>query len=127
MKLKFFLAFLSFVFITNVQAQKNQGKCSVNVSDYGRTVTFGYLVAYYVEFKNDSKKTVDGIYFTTKFYNNEGDLMSSKSESFNSSSMVDPIATGFTKKIARTPNIKGASKIAFVINRVHFTDGSSCE
>ena len=127
MKLKFFLAFLSCVLITNVHAQKNQGKCSVNVSDYGRTVTFGYLVAYYVEFKNDSKKSVDGIYYTTKFYNNEGDLISSKSESFNSSSMVDPIATGFTKKIARTPNIKGASKIAFVINRVHFTDGSSCE
>ncbi len=127
MKLKFFLAFLSFVLITNVQAQKNQGKCSVNVSDYGRTVTFGYLVAYYVEFKNDSKKSVDGIYYTTKFYNNEGSLISSKNESFNSGGMVDPIATGFTKKIARTPNIKGASKISFVINRVHFTDGSSCE
>jgi hypothetical protein len=127
MKLKIVFAALFFLFFTNVQAQKNQGKCSVNVSDYGRTVTFGYLVAYYVEFKNDSKKTVDGVYFTTKFYNNDGELISTKSESFNSSSLVDPIATGFTKKIARTPNIKGASKIAFVINKVHFTDGSSCE
>ena len=109
MKLKIVFAALFFLFFTNVQAQKNQGKCSVNVSDYGRTVTFGYLVAYYVEFNND------------------GELISTKSESFNSSSLVDPIATGFTKKIARTPNIKGASKIAFVINKVHFTDGSSCE
>lgn len=127
MKLKAIFVFATILFCANLNAQTNIGKCNVNISDYGRTVTFGYLVAYYVEFKNDSKKSVDGIYFTTTFYNNNGDVLSTKTESFNSNNIIDPIATGFTKKIARAPRIKGASKIGFTINKVHFTDGTTCQ
>jgi hypothetical protein len=127
MKLKAIFFFATILFCANLNAQTNQGKCNVTITDYGRTVTFGYLAAYYVEFKNDSKKTVDGIYFTAKFYNNNGDLLSSKTESFNSNNLVDPIGSGFTKKIVRSPRIKGASKISFTINKVHFADGTSCQ
>jgi hypothetical protein len=127
MKLKAIFVFATILFCANLNAQTNKGKCNVNISDYGRTVTFGYLVAYYVEFKNDSKKSVDGIYFTTTFYNNNGDVLSTKTESFNSNNIIDPIATGFTKKIARAPRIKGASKIGFTINKVHFADGTTCQ
>jgi hypothetical protein len=127
MKLRSIFLFATILCFANLNAQSNQGKCSVNISDYGRTVTFGYLVAYYVEFKNDSKKSVDGIYFTTRFYNNNGDVLATKTESFNSNNIIDPIASGFTKKIARAPRIKGASKIGFTIDKVHFTDGTSCQ
>jgi hypothetical protein len=127
MKLKTIFVFATILFCANLNAQVNQIKCEVSVSDYGRTITFGYLIAYYVEFKNDSKKTVDGIYFTTNFYNNAGDVLSTKAESFNSTNLVGPIKPGNTKKIFRSPRLEGVSKVGFTIEKVHFTDGTSCQ
>jgi capsule polysaccharide export protein KpsC/LpsZ len=82
-------------------AIKNE-KCKVEVLDVYKAVSFGYLAGYTVEFKNNSTKVVDGIWWTVNYLNN-------------------------AKLIARTPRIKGASKVEIIITKVHFTDGSSCQ
>ena len=107
--------------------QDNKGLCGVQVNDVSKVSSFGYLVSYVVQFKNTSKKTVDGIYFNTYFYDNSNKLISSEESSFNSNNVIDPIASGFTKSITRAPRIKGASKVVVTIYKVHYSDGSTCK
>lgn len=124
---KYILALLLVIGFKFNYAQQNKGLCGVEVSDVSKTITFGYLVGYVVQFKNNTKKSVDGIYWTTNFYNNSGDFIKSEESSFNSTSLIDPIAAGFTKSLARAPNVKGASKAVIIINKVHYSDGTNCK
>ena len=106
--------------------QQNKGACKLEVSDVSKLISFGYLVGYTAEFKNNSSKTVDGIYWTTYYINNNGDYIKTESDSFNATDLVDPIQSGFKKSLVRAPRVKNASKLIIVINRVHFTDGTTC-
>jgi len=123
---KYFLLFILVVLYNYSFSQENKGLCHVQVADVSKVVSFGYLVGYTVEFKNVSKKTADGIYWTTYFYNNSGELFKKEESSFNATDLVDPIASGFSKSLARAPRVKGASKAIVKINKVHFSDGSVC-
>ncbi|MFM7682613.1 MAG: hypothetical protein ACKO7P_07680 [Bacteroidota bacterium] len=114
-------------FFQTVFAQRSKGRCGVEVNDVSKTTGFGYLVAYLVQFKNTTNRSVDGIYWRAQFYNNDGDFIESIESSFNSTNIIDPISGGFTKSVARTPRVKGASKVVVVIDKVHFTDGESCK
>jgi len=126
MKKYLFIA-ISIICCQYAYAQQSQGLCNVEVNDVSKLTGLGYLVGYTVQFKNNSKKTVDGVYWNANFYNNNGDYITSEASSFNSTSLIDPIAVGFTKTIARSPRIKGASKVIVVINKVHYSDGSGCK
>ena len=108
-------------------AQSNKGMCKVEVNDVSKVTGFGYLGGYSVEFKNNSKKTVDGIYWNVYYYNNADDLVFEDKSSFNSTSTVDPIAMGFTKTLVRSQSVKGASKVFIKITKVHFSDGTTCK
>lgn len=107
-------------------AIKNE-KCKVEVLDLSKVVSFGYLVGYTVEFKNNSNKVVDGIWWTVKYLNNANELIKKDDESFNSTNVIDPISAGFTKLITRAPRVKGASKVEITITKVHFSDGTNCQ
>ena len=107
-------------------AIKNE-KCKVEVLDISKVVSFGYLVGYTVEFKNNSNKVVDGIWWTVKYLNNANELIEKDDESFNSTNVIDPISSGFTKLITRAPRVKGASKVEIIITKVHFSDGANCQ
>ena len=107
-------------------AIKNE-KCKVEVLDISKIVSFGYLVGYTVEFKNNSNKVVDGIWWTVKYLNNANELIKREDESFNSTNIIDPISSGFTKLITRAPRVKGASKVEITIIKVHFADGANCQ
>jgi hypothetical protein len=122
---------LLFVFLfgficTATYGQQSKGICKIEVSDISKLISFGYLVGYTAEFKNNSNKTVDGIYWTTYYINNNGDYIKVETDSFNASDLVDPIQSGFKKSLVRAPRIKNASKLIIVVNKVHFTDGSTC-
>jgi hypothetical protein len=122
----FFIAVFAFLgYSANLQT--NKGLCKVEVNDVSKTTSFGYLVGYSVTFKNNSKKTVDGVYWNEYFYNNNGDLIKEDKSTFNSTAVIDPIASGFTKILVRSPRVKGASKVIIKITKVHFSDGSSCK
>ena len=125
MKKLFFIAIL--ILIGNsINAQTNKGLCSVEVNDVSKAISFNYLLGYSVTFKNNSQKTVDGVYWNVYYYNNANELIESDNSSFNSTKIIDPIAPGFTKTLARSPRVKGASVVIVKITKVHFTDGTSC-
>ena len=107
-------------------AVKNE-KCKVEVLDISKVVSFGYLVGYTVEFKNNSNKVVDGIWWTVKYLNTANESIKKDDESFNSTNIIDPITSGFTKLITRAPRVKGASKVEITITKVHFADGANCQ
>ena len=74
MKKLFFIAMLILVG-NSINAQSNKGLCKVEVSDVSKATSFGYLLGYSVTFKNNSKKTVDGIYWNVYYYNNANELI----------------------------------------------------
>ena len=115
------------VFTTTAFAQQNKGLCNIEVNDVSKITALGYLIGYTVQFKNNTTKTVDGVYWTAYYYNNDNKLIESEKSSFNSTNLIDPIAAGFSKSIARSPRVKGASIVLVVINKVHYSDGSSCK
>lgn len=116
-----------FIFTTTAFAQQNRGLCNIEVNDVSKITALGYLIGYTVQFKNNTSKTVDGVYWTAYYYNNDNKLIESEKSSFNSTNLIDPIAAGFSKSIARSPRVKGASIVLVVINKVHYSDGSSCK
>jgi hypothetical protein len=125
MKKLFFIAIL--ILIGNsINAQTNKGMCSVEINDVSKAISFNYLLGYTVTFKNNTKKTVDGIYWKVYYYNNANELIESDNSSFNSTNIIDPISPGHTKTLARSPRVKGASIVIVKITKVHFTDGTSC-
>ena len=122
------LLLVSFIiFTTTAFAQQNRGLCNIEVNDVSKITALGYLIGYTVQFKNNTTKTVDGVYWTAYYYNNDNKLIESEKSSFNSTNLIDPIAAGFSKSIARSPRVKGASIVLVVINKVHYSDGSSCK
>ena len=122
------LLLVSFIIFTiTAFAQQNKGLCNIEVNDVSKITALGYLIGYTVQFKNNTTKTVDGVYWTAYYYNNDNKLIESEKSSFNSTNLIDPIAAGFSKSIARSPRVKGASIVLVVINKVHFSDGSSCK
>lgn len=122
------LLILSLLTLSGVAfAQSNVGKCGVEIHDVSSITTFGYLSAYTVMFRNTNEKSVDGIYYTAVFYNNENREIERKEDSFNSSALVDPLAPGVVKSLVRSPRVKGASKLVIVVDRVHFTNGKTCK
>ena len=119
---------LIIVFVSNFSfSQSNKGLCKVEVEDVSKVTSFGYLLGYSVTFKNDTNKTIDGIYWNVYYYNNANELLKKDNSSFNSTKIIDPIASGFTKTIARSPKVKGASVVIIKINKVHFSDGTTCD
>ena len=120
----FFLFSSSSIF--SQTSKNNKGLCKLEIVDVLKVTNFGYLTAYTVQFKNTTKKTIDGIWWTAYFYNNSEDLIKTIEGSFNSTNLIEPIASGFSKSLFRTPKAKGASKVYIVVNKVHFSDGTSC-
>lgn len=108
-----------------VKAQNHKGLCKVEVDDVTAPVILKYL-NYSVTFKNNSAKTVDGITWTAYYYNAD-DLIKKEESSFNATKLIDPIASGFTKTLVRSPNVKNASKVTIKIKKVHFFDGGTCD
>ncbi len=113
-------------FNNSINAQTNKGLCNIEVSDVSKAISFNYLLGYSVTFKNNSKKAVDGVYWKVYYYNNANELIESDNSSFNATKIIDPIAAGFTKTLARSPRVKGASVVIVKITKVHFSDGTSC-
>jgi hypothetical protein len=124
---KIIFLLLFFIIGANAYSQTHSSKCKCTVVDVTKVVSFGYLVGYNALMKNASNKTIDGIYWTEVFYNNAGDMIEQSKSSFNSTSVIDPIQSGVSKNMVRTPRVKGASKVVIQIDKVHFTDGSTCK
>jgi hypothetical protein len=106
---------------------KHIGKCGIIAQKAYTQNILGKNVGYYVEFKNTSKKTVDALEWSVKFYNNFDELKGTKSGEWSSGNFISPIKPGKTTKDLEGVWVENATKVFVTVTRVHFTDGSSCK
>ncbi len=116
-----FLIFLAC--ICNAQSHSDYG--SVKVVSAVTQNTFGYNVGYYAKFQNNSKKVVDGLKWTSKFYDNFGELKGTREGQWQSGNFTDPISVGGTAQDLETVWVEGATKVFITVKMVHYSDGTS--
>ena len=125
MKNTIFIIFLSIAVESLGQKHSNYGSVQV-LSAYTQS-TFGYNAGYYVEFKNNSTKKVDGLKWTAKFYDNFGSLKGTRKGQWQSGNFIDPISIGGTAKDLEGVWVEDATKVVISIKMVHYTDGTSVQ
>jgi hypothetical protein len=116
--------FFGLLFFQTAFAQSHSDYGMVKVLSAKTQNTLGYNAGYYVEFRNDSKKVVDGLKWEAKFYDNFGDLKGSREGQWQSGNFTDPISPGATAQDLETVWVEGATKVYIRIKTVHFTDGT---
>jgi hypothetical protein len=117
----------SILFSMTYLPPKHSGKCGVIAIKAYTQNLLGKNVGYYVEFKNSSKKSVDAIEWTAKFYNNFDELKGSSKGEWSSGNIISPIESGETTRDLEGVWVNGATKVFVTITRVHFTDGTICK
>ena len=119
--------FLSLFLIaaTFVSAQKHSNYGSVKVLSAYTQSTFGYNAGYYVEFKNNGTKSVDGMKWRARFYNNFGELVGSRDGQWQSGNFTKPIPVGGTTEDLEGVLVEGATKVFITMKMVHYSDGTS--
>jgi hypothetical protein len=123
MKSILFCLFLGSAFLVNAQSHSDYG--SVKVLSAVTQNTFGYNVGYYVDFKNNSTKSVDGLKWTSRFYDNFGTLKGTREGQWQSGNFIKPITVGGKTQDLETVWVEGATKVFVTVKMVHFTDGTS--
>jgi len=109
---------------TMLIAQKNANLASVEVVSAITQNTLGYNAGYYVEFKNNSTKEVDGLKWRADFYDNFGSKKGTKDGQWQSGNFTSPIKVNETCKDLETVWVEGATKVYVRIVEVHWTDGT---
>ncbi|MFM7233745.1 MAG: hypothetical protein ACKO7B_07350 [Flavobacteriales bacterium] len=116
-----FLLFASSV----LHSQKNVGLASVEIVSAVTQNTLGYNAGYYVEFKNNGTKEVDGLKWKADFYDNFGSKKGTKDGQWQSGNFISPIKVNETSKDLETVWVEGATKVFIRIVEVHWTDGTA--
>lgn len=101
-------------------SQSHKSKNGVSVKEAITQNTFGVCPGYYVVFKNDSKKAVDGIRWKVTFTNNFGEVLKTDVGQWQSGNILSPIDPGDTTKEIEEAFVKGATKVWIEITEVHF-------
>jgi len=85
----------------------------------------GKNIGYYVEFKNNTGKTIDAIEWYASFYNNFNDLKGGRRGEWSAGNYIKPVKNGGEINDIEGVWVNGASKIQIEITRVHFTNGTT--
>jgi hypothetical protein len=123
MRYLLFSLFLFLPFFGIGQSHSDYG--SVKVLSAATQNTLGYNVGYYAKFQNNSKKVVDGLKWTSKFYDNFGELKGTREGQWQSGNFTDPISVGGTAQDLETVWVEGATKVFITVKMVHYSDGTS--
>jgi hypothetical protein len=123
--MRIFFLIISLLASTMLIAQKNVSLGSVEVVSAVTQNTLGYNAGYYVEFKNNSTKEVDGLRWKADFYDNFGTKKGTKDGQWQSGNFISPIKIGDTTKDLETVWVEGATKVFVRIIEVHWTDGTT--
>ena len=119
MKNKFLTLLLCSISITGI-SQTNKGKDGVSVIDAKTQDVFGASLGYYVEFKNNGGKKVDGIKWITTFTDNFGEVLGTREGKWQSGNFISVIEHGETTKDVENNFVKGATKVYVKITSVSF-------
>jgi hypothetical protein len=120
------LALIFLINAINSIAQNHESKCSLMIVKTYTQNTFGKNIGYYVDFKNNSGTSVDGIKWTARFYDNFGELKGKRDGQWQSGNFMSPIAPGDTGSDLEGVWVDDATKVFITINSVHYTNGTSC-
>jgi hypothetical protein len=82
-------------------------------------------IGYYVELRNDNKKTVDAVEWQARFYDNFEDLKGTRKGTWSSGNFISPVKKGETILDLEGVWVDDATKVFIEITRVHFTDGTT--
>jgi hypothetical protein len=114
-----FLA-VALLFSIAAASQENKGKSGVSVVSTKTQNVLGTSIGYYVEFKNESDKEVDGIKWIATFTNNFGDALGKREGNWQSGNIIPNIKPGETTVDLEGKFVKGATKVSVKITQVHF-------
>ena len=123
-KLKSTFIFLFFLCSLNsfFGQQINRGKNNVEVHKTYTQKVLGKNIGYYVEFKNNGTKSVDGLKWIANFYNNFGDYKGNREGSWESGNFISVLAPGEITKDLESNYVKDATKVFIIIKTVHYTN-----
>jgi len=125
MRVILFCLFLGSAILVNAQSHSDFG--SVQVLSAVTQNTLGFNVGYYAKFQNNSKKVVDGLKWTSKFYDNFGALKGTHDGQWQSGNFIKPIPIGGTTQDLEGVWVEGATKVFIKIKMVHYSDGTAVE
>ena len=100
-------------------SQTNKGKYGVSVVGT-KTQTILGANGYYVEFKNNSGKKVDGIKWIATFTDNFEKVLGKEEGDWQSGNFISSIEPGKKTEDIEANFIKGATKVWITITLVHF-------
>ena len=104
----------------------HQGKCSVTpVKTYSQNV-LGKNVGYFVEIKNESSSEVDAIEWEAVFCDEFDEVLESRFGKWSAGNIIQPCKPGEIIQDVKPVWISKATKVFIHINRVHFTNGTTC-
>lgn len=101
-------------------SQSNKGKSGVSVVDTKTQNVLGASLGYYVEFKNNTGKKVDGIKWTATFTDNFGEVLGTREGKWQSGNLISSIKPGESTEDLENNFVKGATKVWITITLVHF-------
>ncbi len=85
----------------------------------------GINAGYYVKFKNNTDKEVDGIKWKAYFYDNFETNKDKRDGKWQSGNFINPVKPGLVFEDIEGVWVESAIKVFVTITEVHFTDGSS--
>ena len=118
---------LGFFMFSSATEPNHKGMCNISISKAYTQNVLGKNIGYYVEFKNNSSRTVDGLKWKATFYDNFDDQKGVREGSWSSGNFISPITPNSTTIDLESNWVNDATKVRITITKVHFTDGMTCE
>ena len=125
MRYLLFSLFLFLPFFGTGQSHSDYG--SVEVVSAVTQNAFGFNVGYYAKFQNNSDKAVDGLKWTSRFYDNFGALKGTRQGQWQSGNFTKPMAIGGTTQDLEGVWVEGATKVFITMKMVHYSDGTAVQ
>jgi hypothetical protein len=115
--LLFFFSFSS----TPLTAQSDGVVEKAEVFKISPKMVLGNLISYSFYIQNKHDNPIDGLRWTAEFYDNFGELVDTKEDSFNASSPDDAIPSGSAKSFLKLCKYKGATAVKIKVTKVHLS------
>ena len=110
------LALISFSFTE----PKHVGKSGIKVISASTQQILGINAGYYVKFKNNNKRNVDGLKWKAIFTDNFGEVKGERVGKWESGNLITPIEPGEETEDVERVWVKDATKVKILITKVHF-------
>lgn len=116
----FLFFFLAFTSLCYAQAEGPESK--MEALKISPKIVLGNMISYSFQIQNNGDKPVDAVKWTAKFYDNFGELIDTKEDSFNAASKEESIPAGSSKSMLKFCKYKGATMVKITFIKAHFAE-----